>query len=376
MLNLKNALRCGTVNLLVLVSCALVFWSETLRAQTNDYPGCTERTGSYQVSRATSGDDIACASGNFAIAIGAATAADSSSIAIGRNAGVTNANAGIAIGLEAKVDGIGANSTASGIAFGNSSVVTGEDSSSIGAFTRVGRSGVAHHRSTSIGFRATTTDHNQVAIGAAAGIEITPRGDTGLFNGAWWGRTQSYVFGGLAIAEDQIDGLEFTALTFNPAASGNLSQAERDAVVRYRAAVKAERDKTEHRRVLGVDGHGKLITLGAADGFGGGSSYDDAEVRGLVGNNRDAISNLRGMVGSNRDLAAQGVAMANALSAIPNTLSPGKKLFLGLGVGSFDGKSATAIGVTGKFGASTLLNAGFSSGGGESSTRLGIGWEW
>ena len=48
----------------------------------------------------------------------------------------------------------------------------------------------------------------------------------------------------------------------------------------------------------------------------------------------------------------------------------------GLGVGSFDGKSGTAIGVMGKFGASTLLNAGFSSGGGETSTRTGISWEW
>ena len=425
----KNALRCVTANVetasvvcgLVLVGCGLVFAPELVWAQTNDYPNCAKGDNSYQVSAATSGSKIACAGGDNSVAIGSnATVHLAGSIAIGNdamanrnsasdavvigNSALVASSSGVAVG-DRSIAGDSSNSGSSSItavgglarafrdfstALGYQATAVGTHSTAIGYQAQVGiptlsqfdvATGVTtvHNRSTAIGYRATTTDHNQFVMGAAQRHRFLHR-QVGIGNIAGNAAT-SYRFAGLAVAEDM---LGLAALP-----GGILTHDQYDARV---AAVNTARDAIGYTRVLTVNGHGDVSTvavdLGAYD-----TRLSSLEERGVslqIGSQIDANTtrsqaNERAITDNTaRSQAnaaqgqknAQGVALSNALSAIPNTLSPGKKLFLGLGVGSFDGKSATAIGVTGKFGASTLLNAGFATGGGESSTRIGIGWEF
>lgn len=73
-------------------------------------------------------------------------------------------------------------------------------------------------------------------------------------------------------------------------------------------------------------------------------------------------------------------AMSSALSALPNAVPDGGKLFLGVGVGHYGGKQAIAMGLSARLGSkrNLFVNAGVATAtGGESvSARAGVGFVW
>ena len=405
MLNLKNALR-GLVLAWVLLPTQSVLAgcldtdANGNRIFSSDGVNINQNLGIDSFAT-----DTACAAGKETVAVGhLAFGYESNSVIVGNRAMTDRGSQNtIAIGSNSFVGRRGPNSFHGGIALGSHSRVNPN-----------------HAGGVAIGRYAQTSAQLQFAFGTSARdftLNINADGSLTGTSFAGIGRTyrNTYRFAGLAIAEDDLGlAAEFARVTsteLNPVKFGANFNAERKALydrVVARDAEVARLRGLRANRVLGVNGHGDLVSLGDVSEFMGGgggisaatqakidaigSSDDAADASGSlyarINKNRADIASFQSAGVSSETMAqiqgntaqgqknAQGVALGNALSAIPNTLNPGKKLFLGLGVGSFDGKSATAIGVTGKFGASTLLNAGFATGGGESSTRIGIGWEF
>ena len=70
-------------------------------------------------------------------------------------------------------------------------------------------------------------------------------------------------------------------------------------------------------------------------------------------------------------------AISSALSALPNTVPGGRRFYAGVGLGSYSGQSAVAVGASAKVSDGIYVNAGFSKGTNTSLTsRLGIGLAW
>ena len=73
-------------------------------------------------------------------------------------------------------------------------------------------------------------------------------------------------------------------------------------------------------------------------------------------------------------------AMSSALSALPNTVPDGGKLFLGLGVGHYGDQQAIALGLSARLGTqgNVFVNAGVATatGGNSVSARAGVGFVW
>lgn len=76
----------------------------------------------------------------------------------------------------------------------------------------------------------------------------------------------------------------------------------------------------------------------------------------------------------------RATAMSSALSALPNTVPDGGKLFLGLGVGHYGDKQAIALGLSARLGVKRnfFVNAGVATatGGDSVSARAGVGFVW
>ena len=96
-----------------------------------------------------------------------------------------------------------------------------------------------------------------------------------------------------------------------------------------------------------------------------------------VGRRLDAFNDRLNALDERLDSAT---AMSSALSALPNTVPDGGKLFLGIGVGHYGGKQAIALGLSARIGAerNMFVNAGVAAAtGGESvSARAGVGFVW
>ena len=362
----------GLLSALFLASCGLVFSPQTALGQT-----CTKHANSYQAGSGS------CASGDRSTAAGYSTfALARSSVSIGRS-NAARGELGVAMGVE--------------------NLAAGATSSAMGVFNTA--TGV---RSSAWGFAAWTETENEMAFGYTDGYARSIA--TFALDGV-----STYRFTGLSIPETMLSGIP------DPT-TGVATTAQYEA---YQRALRTQRATFAHR-VVQVDGNGVLQTvdfdarnvgtasqdsggtagntiyqriasvrsastanaaasaanaaaIGTAeqDSGGSGTIYERLHsLRSQLANSGYDDSEVRGLIGKNRELASQGVALSNALASLPKALLPGERLRLGIGVGSFDGKSGTAIGLMGKFGASTLLNAGFSTGGGESSTQVGISWGW
>ena len=76
----------------------------------------------------------------------------------------------------------------------------------------------------------------------------------------------------------------------------------------------------------------------------------------------------------------RATAMSSALSALPNTVPDGGRLFLGLGVGHYGDKQAIALGLSARLGTqgNVFVNAGVATatGGDSVSARAGVGFVW
>ena len=96
-----------------------------------------------------------------------------------------------------------------------------------------------------------------------------------------------------------------------------------------------------------------------------------------VGRRMDAFDERVNALDERLDRAT---AMSSALSALPNTVPDGGKLFLGLGVGHFGDKQAIALGLSARLGVqgNIFVNAGLatSTGGDSVSARAGMGFVW
>ena len=96
-----------------------------------------------------------------------------------------------------------------------------------------------------------------------------------------------------------------------------------------------------------------------------------------VGRRLDAFGDRLNALDERLDSAT---AMSSALSALPNSVPDGGKLFLGLGVGHYGGKQAIALGLSARLGAerNLFVNAGVAtaSGGESISARAGVGFVW
>ena len=69
-------------------------------------------------------------------------------------------------------------------------------------------------------------------------------------------------------------------------------------------------------------------------------------------------------------------AMGAALSAVPNVVPGGSDFFIGVGVGTYGGKTGIAVGMSGRLGENknVVVNAGAASSSGETSARVGVGF--
>ena len=96
-----------------------------------------------------------------------------------------------------------------------------------------------------------------------------------------------------------------------------------------------------------------------------------------VGRRLDAFNDRLHALDERLDSAT---AMSSALSALPNTVPDGGKLFLGVGVGHYGGKQAIALGLSARLGAerNMFVNAGvaMATGGESVSARAGVGFVW
>ena len=169
----------------------------------------------------------------------------------------------------------------------------------------------------------------------------------------------------------------------------------RIAKVKEDVATTSEKAQALERGELEGGGYGEAPAVGSS----GNAPADTANRRVVVQDaNADGSVRLRTMEipelsGVSRRLDAfndrlnalderldSATAMSSALSALPNTVPDGGKLFLGVGVGHYGGKQAIALGLSARLGAerNVFVNAGVATAtGGESvSARAGVGFVW
>ena len=94
--------------------------------------------------------------------------------------------------------------------------------------------------------------------------------------------------------------------------------------------------------------------------------------------NRSAIADLDKRLSMVDERVSQVAAMAAALSAVPNSPDRDDGFFFGVGVGSHDGESGVALGISGRLGREKrgVVNFGAATSGGETTLRAGIGWSF
>jgi autotransporter adhesin len=87
-------------------------------------------------------------------------------------------------------------------------------------------------------------------------------------------------------------------------------------------------------------------------------------------------SQLQGQIGNTQRIAYSGVAMATAMSSLPQAMTPGKTL-MSIGIGSYSGYGALAIGFSGRSDSGKWvykINGGYS--GTKYNIGVGVGYEF
>jgi autotransporter adhesin len=310
-------------------------------------------------------------------------ASGADSFAAGNGAKAT-ADGAVAIGFGAQATGNNA------IAIGSGALATG--SQAIGVDSRAGGGGVALgdnadaggtvlskaqniSQGTAIGFGAVVTQSGGVALGSNS-VASRAAGVAGYIPGSANAEQEAAI---KATTSTQ------AAVSVGDAANGQFRQitgvaagsADSDAtnVAQLRAASNATKAGSA-QYAINPDGsiNYNQITLGNGQAPGGtrisnlapGIAPNDAVNLGQL----SAVqSQLQGQIGSVQRIAYSGVAMATAMSSLPQAMTPGKTL-MSLGVGNYAGYSALAVGFSGRSNDGKWV---YKINGGYSGTRFNIG---
>jgi len=335
---------------------------------------------------------LGTAGGQGAVAIGQQSVASGThSVAAGSGAKAT-ADGAVAMGAGAQATG------ANAIAMGTGALAT-DSSQAIGANALAGSGGVALgqgadaggtpqsqaqnvSKGTAIGFGALVTQSGGVALGSGS-VASTAAGAIGYIPVSANAQQEASI---RATTSTQ------AAVSVGDAANGQFRQitgvaagsADSDAtnVAQLRAVSSAAR-ASGVQYATNPDGsvNYNQVTLGndqAADGtrisnVAPGIAPTDAVNLGQLG----AVQNqLQGQIASTQRIAYSGVAMATAMSTLPQATTPGKNL-MSVGVGNYAGYSAVAIGYSARSKDGKWI---YKINGGYSSTRftlgVGVGYEF
>ncbi|WP_338120458.1 YadA family autotransporter adhesin [Variovorax boronicumulans] len=316
----------------------------------------SEKGSRYFRANSTAKDSDA--NGKEAVAIGPQSVASGDhSFAAGNGAKAT-ANGAVAIGFGAQATG------ANAIAIGSGALATG--SQAMGLDSRAGGGGAAFgdkadaggtvlskahgiSHGTAIGFKAVVTQSGGVALGAGS-IASTAQGVAG------------YIPAGATMKEAaaiKATTSTLAAVSVGDAATGQFRQ------ITGVAAGTADSDATnvgQLRAASSAIAAGSVQYDTNADGavnysqvtLGNGQAPNGTRISNIapgvaptdavnLGQLTAAQSQLQGQISSTQRIAYSGVAMAIAMSSLPQAMSPEKTL-LSLGVGSYSGYSALAIG--------------------------------
>nr|WP_301280510.1 YadA-like family protein [Collimonas arenae] len=91
--------------------------------------------------------------------------------------------------------------------------------------------------------------------------------------------------------------------------------------------------------------------------------------------NVSQLTNVQNQVGNVQRIAYSGVAMAGALSGLPQ-VEPGKIFSLGAGLGNYAGYTALAIGMSARLGQNTIVKMGVSATSSGTLINAGVGYSW
>ncbi|WP_311732773.1 YadA-like family protein [Variovorax sp. KBW07] len=336
----------------------------------------------YFHANSTAADAVA--SGQDAVAIGPkSVASGANSFAAGNGAKAT-ADGAIAIGFGAQANGpnaiaVGANALANdsqafgdsaragngGAAFGNNADAGGTDRSQAKNVSK----------GTAIGFGAVVQQSGGVALGSGS-VASRAAGVAGYVPGSATADQQAAI---AATTSTQ------AAVSVGDAANGQYRQitgvaagsADGDAInlAQLKAASTASKASSA-QYAINPDGsiNYNQITLGAGQAPGGtrisnvapGVAPTDAvnmsQLTGVQGQ-------LQGQIGITQRIAYSGVAMATAMSTLPQAMTPGKNL-MSVGVGNYSGYGAIAVGYSARSNDGKWI---YKVNGGYSGTRFNIG---
>ncbi|MET3184359.1 UNVERIFIED_ORG: autotransporter adhesin [Variovorax guangxiensis] len=348
-----------------------------------------EKGAKYFHANSTAADGVA--SGQEAVAIGPqSVASGANSIANGNGAKAT-ADGAIAIGFGAQATG------ANAIAIGSGSLATG--SQAIGVNSRAGGGGVALgdnadaggtvlsqaqtvSKGTAIGFGAIVQQSGGVALGSgsvasiAAGVAgYVPSGTTAAREAAIKATTSTQA----AVSVGDAASGQFRQITGVAAGTADSDAANVAQLKATAGAVVAG----SVQYATNPDGsvNYNQVTLGNGQAPGGtrvsnvapGVAPTDAVNLGQL---TAAQSQLQSQINKTQRIAYSGVAMATAMSSMPQAMTPGKTL-MSMGVGNYSGYSAVAIGFSSRSNDGKWvykINGGYS--GAKFNIGVGIGYEF
>lgn len=271
-----------------------------------------------------------------------ASATGANAIAVGPQAVASGASA-VAMGLGAQATGTHA------IAIGSGALATG--SQAIGANARAGGGGAALgdgadaggtplsaapaiSKGTAIGFGSIVQQTGGVAVGAGSVANRAGGTVVEAVSGATVSNTQAAVSVGAAGAERQITNVA-GGTQATDAVNVRQLQSVAGGGIRYETNPDGTTNYDQVTLGAGQAPNGTRVSNVAP----GVMPTDAVNLNQLT----SVQSQLQGQIGSTQRIAYSGVAMATAMSSLPQAMTPGKTL-LAVGVGNYAGYGAVAVG--------------------------------
>ncbi|MGJ7525039.1 YadA family autotransporter adhesin [Variovorax sp. GB1P17] len=321
----------------------------------------------------SSGGNPATADGPYAISVGSfATATGEQATAVGASANA-NGTGATALGTFANASGRGA--TASG----STSIANGNGATAQGLLSRATGNGAtasgAYANANGVGATATGARANANGAGATAyGPGAKANGASALAvgeNAAATGANALSVGPGSSANGDNATAIGFRAMALQATgvALGAGSVADRAGMSGQAEAFSGVPvGSTQGALSVGSVGNERQITNVA----GGTQPTDAVNVRQLTA----AQNQLQSQLDGTRRIAYSGVAMATAMSTLPQAMTPGKAL-LSVGVGSYSGYSALAFGYSARSqGGKWIYKVNGALSGEKFNVGLGVGYEF
>jgi hypothetical protein len=321
----------------------------------------------------SSGGKTATADGAYATSLGSlATATGEQTTAVGTS---TNANGTGATALGTYANASGAGATASG----STAIANGDGATAHGLLSRaIGEGATAsgpYANANGIGATATGAMANANGVGAAAyGPGAKANGDSALAAGA---RAAATGANALSVGPDsKANGVNATAIGFRAVTLQAAGVALGAASIADRAGMSGQAEAFSGTPVSSTQG---AVSVGSAGNerqitnvAGGTMPTDAVNVRQLTA----AQNQLQSQIDGTRRIAYSGVAMATAMSTLPQAMTPGKAL-LSVGVGSYSGYSAAAFGYSSRSqGGKWIYKVNGALGGQRFNVGLGVGYEF